>query len=105
LGDAAYISASTLEPGAYDAELRTPVFSLVGQSAAALTYLANYQNWAGIDRLNLDISADGGVTWATLRTWNSDQGAFQNTPGVSSWVNLADYLGQGPDAALALLLE
>jgi hypothetical protein len=92
-GDAACISASTLTAGAYDAELRTPVFSLVGYSAATFSYLANYQNFSGIDRLNFDISADGGVTWTTLTTWNSDQGAFQSTPGVFPTVDLADYLG------------
>jgi subtilisin-like proprotein convertase family protein len=92
-GDAACISASTLTAGAYDAELRTPVFSLVGYSEATFSYLANYQNFSGIDRLNFDISADGGVTWTTLTSWNSDQGAFQSTPGVFPTVDLADYLG------------
>jgi hypothetical protein len=94
LGDAACMSPSALEGSPYDAEMRTPVFSLVGYSNATISYLANYQNWGGIDRLNLDISMDGGVTWASLRTWNSDQGAFQNTPGVYITVDLADYLGQ-----------
>jgi hypothetical protein len=93
LGDAACMSPSSLTGGAYDAEMRTPVFSLVGYSNATISYLANYQNWTGNDRLNLDISMDGGVTWTTLRTWNSDQGAFQNTPGVFPTVDLADYLG------------
>ncbi len=94
LGDAACMSPGSLTPGAYDAEMRTPVFSLVGYSNATISYLANYQNWGGIDRLNFDISMDGGATWTTLRTWNSDQGAFQNTPGVFPTVDLADYLGQ-----------
>jgi hypothetical protein len=92
-GDAACISASTLTAGAFDAELRTPVFNLVGYSEATFSYLANYQNFSGIDRLNFDISADGGVTWTTLSSWNSDHGAFQSTPGVFPTVDLADYLG------------
>ena len=94
LGDAACISASTLEPGEYDAELRTPVFSLVGYSESTISFLLNYQNWAGIDRLTFDISADGGATWAPLRIYTTDQGAFQNTPGVRITTDLADYLGQ-----------
>jgi hypothetical protein len=94
LGDAACISASTLEPGEYDAELRTPVFSLVGYSESTISFLLNYQNWAGIDRLTFDISADGGATWAPLRTYITDQGAFQNTPGVYVTTDLAGYLGQ-----------
>jgi hypothetical protein len=94
LGDAACISASTLEPGAYDAELRTPVFSLAGYSNATISFLLNYQNWAGVDELTFDISADGGLTWAPLRTYITDQGAFQNTPGVYITTDLASYLGQ-----------
>ena len=94
LGNAACISASTLTAGAYDAELRSPLFSLAGYSDSTISFLLNYQNWGGIDRLDFDISTDGGVTWTTLRTWNSDQGAFQNTPGVFPTVDLADYLGQ-----------
>ena len=80
--DAPTASAFDLRVECDDAELRTPVFSLVGYSEATFSYLANYQNFSGIDRLNFDISADGGVTWTTLTTWNSDQGAFQSTPGA-----------------------
>jgi hypothetical protein len=94
LGDAACISGSTLEPGAYDAELRTPVFSLAGYSNATISFLVNYQNWAGIDELTFDISTDGGLTWAPLRTYLTDQGVFQNTPGVYITTDLAAYLGQ-----------
>ena len=94
LGDAACMSASTLEAGAYDAELRTPVFSLVGYSNSTFSFLMNYQNWAGIDRLDFDISTDGGATWAPLRTYTTDQGAFQSTPGVYITTDLAPYLGQ-----------
>ncbi len=94
LGNAACISASTLEPGAYDAELRSPVFSLAGYSESTLSFLMNYQNWGGIDRLDFDISTDGGLTWAALRTYTTDQGAFQSTPGVYITTDLAPYLGQ-----------
>jgi hypothetical protein len=70
------------------------VFSLVGYSNATISFLLNYQNWAGIDELTFDISADGGLTWAPLRTYITDQGAFQNTPGVYITTDLAPYLGQ-----------
>jgi hypothetical protein len=93
-GNAACMSPGTQAPGAYDAELRSPLFSLVGYSESTIRFQMNYQNWAGIDRLNFDISSDGGVTWTTLRTYNSDQGAFQNTPGVNVTTDLAPYLGQ-----------
>jgi 3D (Asp-Asp-Asp) domain-containing protein len=93
-GDAACMSPGNLVENPYDSELRSPVFSLVGYATATLDYLANYHNWAGIDRLNFDISADGGVTWATLRSWNSDHGAFQSTPGEHVTVDLSAYAGQ-----------
>ncbi|MFZ2358384.1 MAG: S8 family serine peptidase [Anaerolineae bacterium] len=94
LGNAACISASTLTAGAYDAELRSPLFSLAGYSDSTISFLLNYQNWGGIDRLDFDISTDGGVTWAALRTYTTDQGAFQSTPGVFITTDLAPYLGQ-----------
>jgi hypothetical protein len=94
LGDAACMSPGSLIENPYDAELRTPVFSLAGYSNATISFLMNYQNWAGIDELNFDISADGGVTWTTLRAYDTDQGAFQNTPGVYITTDLAPYLGQ-----------
>jgi N-acetylneuraminic acid mutarotase len=94
LGNAACISASTLVAGAYDAELRTPVFSLAGYSGSTISFLLNYQNWGGIDRLDFDLSMDGGATWTTLRTYATDQGAFQSTPGVYVTTDLADYLGE-----------
>lgn len=92
-GDAACMSPGTTMMQPYDAELRSPVFSLVGYSNVTISYLANYQNWAGIDRLNFDISTDGGATWTTLRSWNSDYGAFQSPPGVFPTIDLAPYLG------------
>jgi hypothetical protein len=88
------MSPGSLDEGAYDSELRTPVFSLVGYSNATISFLMNYQNWAGIDELTFDISADGGLTWTPLRTYITDQGAFQSTPGVYITTDLAAYLGQ-----------
>jgi hypothetical protein len=94
LGDAACMSPGTQVAGAYDAELRTPVFSLVGYSNTTISFRLNYQNWGGIDELDFEISADGGATWTALRTYTTDQGAFQNTPGVYITTDLAPYLGQ-----------
>jgi hypothetical protein len=37
---------------------------------------------------------DGGVTWSSLRSWNSDHGVLFGLPGVYVTLDLADYLGQ-----------
>jgi hypothetical protein len=92
-GNAACMSPGSLFQQPYDAELRSPMFSLMGYSAANITYLANYQNWSGIDRLDLDISTDGGASWTNLRSWNTDHGTFQGTPGEAVWEDLAPYTG------------
>ncbi|MFZ2487532.1 MAG: choice-of-anchor J domain-containing protein, partial [Anaerolineae bacterium] len=92
-GNAACMSPGTLVEQPFDAELRTPVFDLVGYSDATISFLLNFQAYAGIDRLTLDISTDAGGTWSNLQTWTTDQGAFQNTPGVFPTIDLGAYAG------------
>ena len=64
-GDAASASSDKFGPAPYDTELRTPKFGLAGAVTASVTYLANFRNLSGPDFLNLDISIDGGILWAT----------------------------------------
>ncbi|MER2599848.1 MAG: S8 family serine peptidase [Caldilineales bacterium] len=92
-GDAACMSVGTLAEQPFNAELRTPVFDLVGYNTVTVSYLANFQAWSGIDRLNLDISTDAGATWSNLLTWNSDMGSFMAAPGVFPTVDLSAYAG------------
>ena len=40
------------------------------------------------------VLASHSLTWAALRTYTTDQGAFQSTPGVYITTDLAAYLGQ-----------
>ena len=93
-GEAACASSGTFGTAEFDTELRTPVFNLVGLGEARLTYQANYQDWAGIDLLDLDLSTDGGTTWTTILRWDEDHGTFQNTPGENVTVDLTPWIGQ-----------
>ena len=93
-GDAACVSAGNITLQPFDTELRTPMFSLAGYAEAYLNYQANYQNWASQDQLDLDISSDGGVTWATLRSWREDHGAPFSLPGENVTINLMSYVGE-----------
>jgi hypothetical protein len=95
-GDAATASSDRFGPAEFDTELRTVEFDLTGwlpTDTITLSYLANYQNYAHYDFLDLDISTDHGTTWTTLSSWNEDHGAFRGTPGEAVSIDLAAYAG------------
>jgi ribosomal protein L35AE/L33A len=92
-GDAACVSSDHAGQHEFDTELRSPVFSLVGATSASLDFNASYQNFAGSDFLDIDISTDGGTNWQTLVRWNEDHGAFRATSGESSRIDLSPFLG------------
>ncbi|MBK6343552.1 MAG: T9SS type A sorting domain-containing protein [Flavobacteriales bacterium] len=71
--------------------LVSPVFSLVGYSSATLSFWHHY-NWLGDDNANVEISTNGGGSWAPLVTYAADQG----TPTVfaNATPSLNAYLGQ-----------
>jgi hypothetical protein len=95
-GDAACASSDLQGGGSglYDTELWTPPFSLEGVGSPMLTFLANYQNFAAVDFLDVDVSTDGGATWTNLLSWNEDHGAFRDTPGEEATIDLSAYVGQ-----------
>jgi len=93
-GGAACVSSDVFGPAEFDASLVTPVFSLVGFTAASLNYTVNFQNLAGSDFLDVDISTDGGTTWTNLLSWNENHGSFRAQPGENVSVDLAAYAGQ-----------
>ncbi len=100
-GDAACASSALAGPQAYDTQLRTHSFSLVGQTSASVEFLLNYQDFASGDALYLDYSLDGGATWVNLtQSSATDFGAFRALPGASLAVDLAALLGE-PDVRLA----
>lgn len=92
-GDVACASSDEFGSAEFDTELWTPAFSLEGYTSAQVSYLANYQNFASLDFLDLDISTDGGTNWTNLLSWNEDHGAFRATPGESVTVDLSAYAG------------
>ncbi len=95
-GDAATASSDAAGLVQYDTEFRTYAFDLSDwhtYDEISLHYLANYQNLAGRDFLDLDISTDGGATWTNLLSWNEDHGGFRSTPGEAVSIDLTPYAG------------
>ncbi len=89
-GDAATVSSDIFGPAEHDTELRTPIIDVTGKSNLALKYSVNYQNVAGLDFLDVDLSTDGGTSWSTLLSWNEDHGAFRALPGEAVTLELDD---------------
>ena len=92
-GGAACVSSDLTGSREFDTELRSPVFSLAGATSASLDFNASYQNFAGSDFLDVDISTNGGASWTTLVRWNEDHGAFRSTPGEFARIDLSPFLG------------
>ena len=93
-GDAAAASSDAAGMGPFDTALETPSFALPQGLTATLSYRANFQAMIHHDHLDLDVSADGGVSWTTLLSWNEDHGGFHSLPGEHVTVDLSAYLGQ-----------
>jgi hypothetical protein len=95
-GDAATASSDSAGAVQYDTEMRTTSIDLTGwlpSDEVYLTYLANYQNFAFRDFLDVDISTDGGATWTTLLSWNEDHGSFRGSSGEAVSIDLSSYSG------------
>ena len=93
-GDAVCASSSFTGPAPFDTELRTAELYLNAGGAAVLSYFMNYQNFAGLDVLDLDLSTDGGASWVNLLRFNEDFGGFRASPGALVVANLSDHAGQ-----------
>ncbi|MGD9101598.1 MAG: choice-of-anchor J domain-containing protein, partial [Anaerolineae bacterium] len=90
------VSSDSFGAAPFDTEMRSTAFDLSGwlpSDELTLNYLANYQNYAGYDYLDLDISADGGYTWTNLLSWNEDHGGLRGLPGEAVSVDLSPYAG------------
>ena len=93
-GGAACASGLNYPDGNFDTELRSPMFSLVGWTGGDLNFKLNFQSWAGINRLSVDITNNGGATWTTVRLYTTDQGVLQGLPGVNVTLDLTPWAGQ-----------
>ncbi|MEQ8205651.1 MAG: hypothetical protein RIA65_05710, partial [Woeseia sp.] len=93
-GDAATVSSDAFGPVEIDTELRSNTFSLKTATAASFNFRANYQNFAALDFLDVDVSTDGGGSWTNLLSWNEDHGGFRSPPGESVTLDLTPYLGE-----------
>lgn len=91
-GEAATVSSDAAGAVEFDTELLTPVINISGYKNVALQFNANYQNFANLDFLELDIRVAGQSTWENVLTWNEDHGTLFGT-GASVTVELDDYLG------------
>ncbi len=75
-------------------KLISPVFSLAGYSGATLTFQQAYQYWPSGDfNVDLDISTDGGTSWATIQNFVGPS-IGTATGFVGETFSLNAYLGQ-----------
>jgi hypothetical protein len=89
-GDAAGANSDYVGPASYDTEIWTPPISGFGPNVV-LSYLANFQNFANYDYLDVDVSTDGGMTWTTVLSWNEDHGSFSG-PGEQVALDLDPFV-------------
>jgi len=90
-GGAAGANSDWWGPADFDTELRTPAITGFGPNVV-LTYKVNYQNYAFLDFLDVDVSVDGGSSWATVLSWNEDHGGFYGSPGVQVALDLDPFV-------------
>jgi uncharacterized repeat protein (TIGR01451 family) len=94
-GDVACVSSDVFGAAEHDVELRTPAINLSTFGApAALTFTANYQNFANLDFFTVDVSTNGGGAWTNLLSWNEDHGTFRAAPGENVNLDISAYAGQ-----------
>jgi hypothetical protein len=92
-GDAASVSSDLAGTAEFDTELRSPAIDLSGATSVGLHYLANYQNFNGLDFLDVDFSTDGGTSWTNLLSWNEDHGTMRDVPGECVNLDLSAHAG------------
>lgn len=92
-GDAASASSDLAGTAEFDTELRSPAIALPAAGPVGLHFLANYQNFSGLDFLDVDFSTDGGSSWTNLLSWNEDHGTFRDVPGECVNLDLSAQAG------------
>ncbi|HUU39516.1 MAG TPA: IPTL-CTERM sorting domain-containing protein [Desulfatiglandales bacterium] len=95
-GEAACVSSDKFGQEDFDTELRTPALDftgLTGVKLITLRFTANYQNFAGRDFFDVDVSTDGGTSWTNIMSWNEDHGGFRATPGEDVSLSISALVG------------
>ena len=77
----------------YNTELISPEINAASMTNLNLIYKANFQIYSGRERLDLDISKDGGATWKNLLRWNESHGALYGSVGETVAVDLTSQAG------------
>jgi uncharacterized repeat protein (TIGR01451 family) len=75
--------------GTMDTELRTPTMDLASHGGGTLDFIAAYNWWSGDECFEVDVSSDGGASWANLLRWTEDHDAYG--PGESVSLDLTPY--------------
>lgn len=88
-GEAACVSSDIFGPAEFDTELRTPVLDFTNVTGVMLSFTVNYQNFAGLDFFDVDVSTDGGISWTNIISWNEDHGGFRAPPGEDVSLNIS----------------
>ena len=75
--------------------MTSPIFSLVGYTAATLTFQHYYNRWASGDvSVNIEISTNGGVSWTVINNYfSAGVGAGTSTAFATATWPLTAYLG------------
>ncbi len=72
----------------YDTELISPVLDAASMTNLFLIYKANFLVYSGHERLDLDISNDGGATWKNLLRWRETHGSPYGEIGETVGIDL-----------------
>jgi hypothetical protein len=76
----------------FDTELVTPSYDFCGATGAGLNAALWYENYGGLDYLDIDVSTDGGGSWTNILSWHEDHfqedvsldmSAFDGMPSVT----------------------
>jgi hypothetical protein len=92
-GEAATASSDAAGVLEFDTELISPAITTTGYKNIAVQFNANYQNFANLDFLEVDIQVGGSTTWTNVMRWNEDHGSHRGTPGEFVTLELDPYLG------------
>ena len=98
-GSGACASSDTAGRGPFDTVLVTPTVDLSARSNAHFSFALNYQAFADDDRLELELSTDGGATWTVIRSFHGDAGGFRALDPVLVEIDLTPWVGQ-PEVSL-----